>query len=433
MSKIDQANQEAVKKMMVSRPVWVDIGRAKDVIPGMKDNLFLHAGPPITWDRMSGPLKGAIIGGLIYEGKAKSAEEAEEVAASGDIEFAPCHHYNTVGPMAGVTTPSQMVFMVEDEEWSGNTFSNMNEGYGKVLRYGAYDDEVLNRLRWLDEVYAPCLKEAVKLAKGVDMKSIIAQALHMGDDAHNRNRATTSLFIRTVAPFIVETDFGKEKTYDAPRLDLTNVSEYFKGQEASIASEVLAFMHSNDLTSLNAIMAACKSMALAAHGVENSTIVTTMARNGTDFGIRVSSTGDKWFTAPANVPDGLFFSGFKSSDANRDIGDSVITETVGVGGFAMAAAPAIVNFIGGSPADAFDATNEMYEITIAENNNFNIPAMDFKGTPTGIDVRKVVEKNIVPRINTGIAHKEAGIGQVGAGIVKPPMEMFIDALKELAK
>ncbi len=433
MSKIDQANQEAVKKMMLSRPVWVDIGKARDVIPGMKDNLFLHAGPPIEWERMSGPLKGAIIGGLIYEEKAKNAAEAEKLAESGEIEFAPCHHYNAVGPMAGVTTPSQMVFIIEDKEWGGYTYSNMNEGYGKVLRYGAYDDEVLNRLRWLDNVYAPVIKEAVHLAGGMDIKSIIAQALHMGDDGHNRNRATTSLFIRTIAPFIVETEWGKKCDYDAPRLDLSNVSEYFKGKKASAAAEVLAFMHSNDLTSLNAIMAACKSIALAGHGVENSTVVTTMARNGTDFGIRVSSTGDQWFTAPANVPDGLYFSGFTSADANADIGDSVITETAGIGGFAMAAAPAIVNFIGGSPADAFEATNEMYEITVAENNNFNIPAMDFKGTPTGIDVRKVVEKNIVPRINTGIAHKEPGIGQVGAGIVKPPMEIFIAALKELAK
>ena len=433
MSKFDQANQEAVRRMMLSRPVWVDVGRAKDVIPGMKDNLFLHAGPPITWERMSGPLKGAIIGGLIYEGKAKNREEAEKLAASGAIEYAPCHHHNTVGPMAGVTTPSQMVFILEDKEWGGFTFSNMNEGYGKVLRYGAYDESVLNRLKWLDEVYASVIKEAVHLAKGIDIKSIIAQALHMGDDGHNRNRATTSLFIRSIAPFIVETQWGKKTDYDAPRLDLSNVSEYFKGKKATAAAEVLAFMHSNDLTSLNAIMAACKSMALAAHGVENSTIVTTLARNGTDFGIRVSSTGDQWFTAPANVPDGLYFSGFSAADANPDIGDSVITETVGIGGFAMAAAPAIVNFIGGSPSDAFDATNEMYEITVAENSNFNIPAMDFKGTPTGIDVRKVVEKGIVPRINTGIAHKEPGIGQVGAGIVKPPMEIFVAALRELAK
>ncbi len=433
MSKIDQANQEAVQRMMQSRPVLVDIGRAQDVIPGMKENLFLHAGPPITWERMSGPLRGAIIGGLIYEKKAKDAAEAEALAASGEIEFAPCHHYNAVGPMAGVTTPSQMVFILEDKQWGGFTYSNMNEGYGKVLRYGAYDDEVLKRLRWLDEIYAFVVQEALHLAGGVDMKTIIAQALHMGDDGHNRNRATTSLFIRVIAPYIVETEFGKQRQYDTPRIDLTNICPFFKDHKPTAASEVLAFMHGNDLTALNAIMAACKSMAVAAHGIENSTIVTTMCRNGTDFGIRVSATGDKWFTAPANVPAGLYFSGYTAADANADIGDSVITETVGIGGFAMAAAPAIVNFIGGKPADAFEATNEMFEITVTENSNFNIPAMDFKGTPTGIDVRKVVEKGILPRINTGIAHREPGIGQVGAGIVLPPMEIFIDALRELAK
>lgn len=433
MSKIDQANQEAVGRMMKSRPVLVDVGRAGDVIPGMKDSLFLHAGPPITWERMSGPLKGAIIGGLIYEKKAQNTAEAEKIAASGAIEFAPCHHYNSTGPMAGVITPSQMVFMIEDKEWGGFTYSNMNEGYGRVLRYGAYDEAVLKRLRWLDEVYAPVVKEAVLLSGGIDIKSIIAQALHMGDDGHNRNRATTSLFIRVIAPYIAETEFGQKRDYDTPRLDLTNICPYFKEAKPAAAAEVLAFMHGNDLTALNAIMASCKSMALAAHGIEHSTVVTTMARNGTDFGIRVSGTGDKWFTALANVPHGLYFSGFNASDANRDIGDSVITETVGIGGFAMAAAPAIVNFIGGKPADAFEATNEMYEITVTENSNFSIPAMNFKGTPTGIDVRKVVEKGILPRINTGIAHKEAGIGQVGAGIVLPPMDIFIEALKELAK
>ena len=433
MSKIDQANQEAVGRMMKSRPVLVDVGRAGDVIPGMKDSLFLHAGPPITWERMSGPLKGAIIGGLIYEKKAQNTAEAEKIAASGAIEFAPCHHYNSTGPMAGVITPSQMVFMIEDKEWGGFTYSNMNEGYGRVLRYGAYDEAVLKRLRWLDEVYAPVVKEAVLLSGGIDIKSIIAQALHMGDDGHNRNRATTSLFIRVIAPYIAETEFGQKRDYDTPRLDLTNICPYFKEAKPAAAAEGLAFMHGNDLTALNAIMASCKSMALAAHGIEHSTVVTTMARNGTDFGIRVSGTGDKWFTALANVPHGLYFSGFNASDANRDIGDSVITETVGIGGFAMAAAPAIVNFIGGKPADAFEATNEMYEITVTENSNFSIPAMNFKGTPTGIDVRKVVEKGILPRINTGIAHKEAGIGQVGAGIVLPPMDIFIEALKELAK
>lgn len=353
MSKIDEANMMAVQRMMSSRPVLVDIGKAIDVIPGMKENLFLHAGPPITWDRMSGPLRGAIIGGLIYEKKAKDLAEAEKLASSGEIEFAPCHHYNAVGPMAGVTTPSQMVYIVEDKEWGGNTFSNMNEGYGKVLRYGAYDEGVLRRLRWLDEVYAPVVKEALALSGGIDVKTLIAQALHMGDDGHNRNRATTSLFIRTIAPFIVETEAGKIRDYSCEPIDLTNICAFFKDSKPTAAAQVLAFIHGNDLAFLNPIMAACKTMAVAAHGIKNSTIVTTMARNGTDFGIRVSGTGDIWFTGPAKVPDGLYFSGFSAADANPDIGDSVITETVGIGGFAMAAAPAIVNFIGGKPSDAF--------------------------------------------------------------------------------
>jgi len=418
--------------MMASKPVLVDIGRARDVIPGMKDNLFLHAGPPITWDRMSGPLRGAIIGGAIYEKMAKTTEDAVKLASSGEIKFAPCHHYSAVGPMSGVTTASQMVYIIEDKEFGGFTYSNMNEGYGKVLRYGAFDDEVLSRLRWLNTIYAQVLKEAIRLCGGVDMKTLVAQALHMGDEGHNRNRAATSLFIRTLAPYIAETESGRSRDNNGERIDLANFHPDIKETKPTAASEVLAFMHSNDLTSLNAIMASCKSMALAAHGIENSTIVTTMARNGTDFGIRVSSTGDKWFTGPANVPAGLYFSAFTADDANADIGDSVITETVGIGGFAMAAAPAIVNFIGGKPSDAFEATSEMYEITVAENNDFNIPVMDFRGTPTGIDVRKVIEKGILPRINTGIAHKDPGVGQIGAGIVLPPMECFIGALRELA-
>lgn len=433
MSRIDMANQEAVRRMMGARPVLIDIGQARDVIPGLKNNLFLHAGPPITWDRMSGPLRGAIIGGLIYEKMAGTPEDAVKLASSGGIEFAPCHHYRAVGPMAGVTTPSQMVYIIEDKEHGGYTYSNMNEGYGKVLRYGAFDEEVLGGLRWLDTVYAQILKEAIRLSGGVDMKTLIAQALHMGDEGHNRNRAATSLFIRTLAPYIAEAASGLSRDYNNAKINIADFHPKFKEVRPTAAAEVLAFMHSNDLTSLNAIMASCKAMALAAHGIEYSTIVTTMARNGTDFGIRVSSTGDKWFTGPSNVPAGLYFSAFTAGDANADIGDSVITETVGIGGFAMAAAPAIVNFIGGKPSDAFEATSEMYEITVAENSDFNIPAMDFRGTPTGIDVRKVIEKGILPRINTGIAHKEPGVGQIGAGIVLPPMECFIEALRELAE
>ncbi len=433
MSKVDQANREALNKMMEAEPVLIDIGQAKSVIPGMKDNLFLHSGPPISWEKMSGPLRGAVMGGILYEEIADSLEEAEELASTGQIEFAPCHHYRAVGPMAGIITPSMMVYIVEDKKHGGFTYSNFNEGYGKVLRMGAYDGEVLNRLRWINEIYAPLLKEALQLAGGIDLKTLIAQSLHMGDDGHNRNRGSNSLFVRMIAPYLIESELGRQRNCNGLTIDLSSIFPFFKDIKPTVAAQVLAFMHSNDIGTLNFIMAACKAIALAAHNIEHSTIVTTMARNGTEFGIRVSGTGDQWFTAPSNYPQGLYFSGFSEQDANRDIGDSVITETVGLGGFAMAAAPAIASFIGSKPSDAIESTMEMYEITVAENANFTIPSMNFRGTPTGIDVRKVIEKGILPKINTGIAHKDPGIGQVGAGIVRPPMEIFIAALHELAR
>jgi len=410
MIDINKANQEAVQKVLNAQPFLVGMGIARDVIPGMHENLFLHAGPPITWDRMSGPLRGAIIGALIYEGRAQTPEEAEKIAASGEIEFAPCHEYSAVGPMAGVTSPSMPVYIVENREHGNKAFSNMNEGYGKVLRYGAYDDEVLGRLKWFDEELYPLLKKAIELSGGIDLKSMIAQQLQMGDDGHNRNKAGTSLLIRTISEYVVKTKADHD-----------------------VLERAFRFMNSNDLFNLNALMAACKATMDAAHGVEGSTLVTVMARNGTDFGIKVSGLGDRWFTGPSEVPDGLYFSGYTAEDANPDIGDSTITETSGIGAFAMAAAPAIVQFISGSPDMALEATNEMYEITITENNMFGIPILNFRGTPTGIDIRKVVETGIVPRINTGIAHKNPGVGQVGAGIVKPPMSCFEDALEAFAE
>jgi len=410
MIDINKANQEAVQKVLNAQPFLVGMGIARDVIPGMHENLFLHAGPPITWDRMSGPLRGAIIGALIYEGRAQTPAEAEKIAASGEIEFAPCHEYSAVGPMAGVTSPSMPVYIVENREHGNKAFSNMNEGYGKVLRYGAYDDEVLGRLKWFDEELYPLLKKAIELSGGIDLKSMIAQQLQMGDDGHNRNKAGTSLLIRTISEYVVKTKADHD-----------------------VLERAFRFMNSNDLFNLNALMAACKATMDAAHGVEGSTLVTVMARNGTDFGIKVSGLGDRWFTGPSEVPDGLYFSGYTAEDANPDIGDSTITETSGIGAFAMAAAPAIVQFISGSPDMALEATNEMYEITITENNMFGIPILNFRGTPTGIDIRKVVETGIVPRINTGIAHKNPGVGQVGAGIVKPPMSCFEDALEAFAE
>ena len=407
---IEEANTTAVTRMMEARPVLVGIGKALDVIPGMHPNLILHAGPPITWDRMSGPLKGAIIGALIFEGKAKSAEEAEALATSGEIDFEPCHHHAAVGPMAGVTSASMAVYIVENQTHGNRAFSNLNEGYGKVLRYGAYQEDVQARLRWMNSTMAAVLKDALAASGGMDIRALLAEALHMGDEGHNRNKAGSILYTKNLAPFVAKV---------APNGD--------------VASEVLKFLGDNALSVLNPVMAACKAMCDAAHGVEGSTIVSTMARNGTDFGIRVSGLGDRWFTAPSQVPDGLYFPGFSLADANRDIGDSTITETAGIGGFAKAAAPAIVTFVSGKPSDAINTTMEMYEITFTEHKTFTIPALDFRGTPTGIDLRKVVEMGITPRINTGIAHKNAGVGQVGAGLVRPPMQIFEEALVAFAE
>lgn len=408
---IEQANTIAIERLMSARPILKGIATAREVIPGMKDNLILHAGPPIEWARMSGPLRGAIIGAILFEGLAGSEAEAAVRAEKGEIEFDSCHHHGAVGPMAGVTSASMKVYVVENAEHGNKSFSNLNEGYGKVLRYGAYSEEVLKKLHWMNDVLGTSLADALAVSNGIDMRALIAEALHMGDEGHNRNKAGSLIYLKLLAPLIAKTT-----------------------KDSAAMAEVMQFIGDNALSVLNPVMAACKAMTDAAHGVEGSTIVTTMARNGTDFGIRVSGLGEKqWFTAPAEIPVGLFFSGFSQADANPDIGDSAITETAGIGGFAMATAPAIVTFVGGTPKDAMNATLEMYEITFAESKFFTMPSLDFRGTPTGIDLRKVVELGITPRINTGIAHKNAGVGQVGAGLVRPPLKLFEDALLAFAE
>ena len=410
MINIEQANETAVTNMMSARPILTGVATARDVIPGMRENLLLHAGPPITWERMSGPLRGAVIGALIFEGLAKDDQEAIGMVEAGEVDFEPCHHHDTVGPMAGVTSSSMKVYEIENSTHGNKAYSILNEGYGKVLRYGAYSEEVIAKLHWMNDVMGPVLVDALaQMDNGIDMRALLAETLHMGDEGHNRNKAGSLLFLKHFAPHIPKVTDGET------------------------AGAIMQFMGDNALTVLNPVMAACKAMADAAHGVEGSTIITAMARNGTDFGIRVSGLGQQWFTDLAEVPDGLYFPGFTFADANADIGDSTITETAGIGGYAMASAPAIVTFISGTPQDAINTTMEMYEITVTEHTHFTIPPLDFRGTPTGTDIRKIIELGITPRINTGIAHKEAGIGQVGAGLVRPPMSIFEQALMAFAE
>jgi hypothetical protein len=415
---VDAANAEAVQRIMAGRPMLVGMGIAREVIPGFHDRLITHSGPPIAWERMSGPTRGAVIGALIYEGLADTPEAAVDLAASGAIEFAPCHHFNAVGPMAGIISPSMPVFIVRNEatgdpsSGSGQVlaYATLNEGLGRVLRYGAYGPEVIQRLRWLATVLYPALQRALEKTGPIDLRSMTAQALHMGDECHNRNKAGTSLFIRALGPALVETS------------------------DAATAAAALRFMDGNDHFYLNLSMPAMKAMLLPAENIPGCTLVTVMARNGTDWGIRVSATGNRWFTAPSPLVEGLWLPGYSAADANPDIGDSAITETGGIGGFALAAAPAIVQFVGGAAADAVNTTLAMYEITVGEHSAFSIPPLNFRGAPVGIDVRRVVETGITPRLNTGIAHKEPGVGMVGAGLVAAPPGCFqaaFEALKAL--
>jgi len=407
---VEAANRTAVERILKGKPVLVGAAVARDVVPGMRPNLILHSGPPVTWDRMCGPMRGAVIGGLIYEGLAKDRDEAEALAASGKIDFEPCHHHDAVGPMAGVMTSRMPVWILENETYGNRAFATLNEGLGKVLRYGAFSAEVIDRLRWMETDLAPILGAALDRHGPIDMRSVIAQVLQMGDEGHNRNRAGTSLIIRELAPHLVMLDVEPERI-----------------------ARVLSFMNGNDHFFLNLSMPASKCVVDAARNIEGSTVITAMARNGTDFGVRISGLGDRWFTGPAGIVDGLYLPGFSAADAAPDIGDSVITETAGIGGFAMAAAPAIVKFVGGAPADAIAFTEKMYEITLAESEFYKIPVLDFRGTPTAIDLRLVVEKGILPVINTGIAHKEPGVGMVGAGLVKPPENCFKDAMSAFAE
>jgi hypothetical protein len=409
---IEAANKVAIERMLAAHPVFVDVGTAAETIPGFTPKTILHAGPPVTWENMCGPMQGAVIGALMHEGRASNEEEARRVAASGEYQFAPCHHYDAVGPMAGVISASMPVIVVEDKNTGRRVYSNFNgEGKGKkALSFGAFGPEVEEIQVWLRDIFAPFLKQVVRALGGIDLKAIMARALQMGDEVHNRHVAATSLLVREIftAMSMVEVD---------PK-HLIRISK---------------FLYFNDFVFLNFSMAACKLITMAAHNVPSSTVMTVISRNGVETGIRISGLGDRWFTAPAPKVKGLYFPGFTAEDANEDIGDSAITEAAGVGGFAMSAGIGLVKMVGGTAADAIGYTREMREITLAQHPMFLIPVLEFEGTPTGVDMRKVIETGITPVINTGIAHRQAGVGMVGAGITRVPMECFTKALLAFAE
>jgi hypothetical protein len=408
--RIAEANDRAVQRMQDARPLVVGVGTAGEVLPGMTARTFLHAGPPIDWADMSGPVRGAIVGAALFEGLASDPDDAVAKAERGEFEFAPGHEHGALGPMVGVISSSMPVWIVENVSHGNRAHCNFSEGYGEVLRFGAFSAAVVQRLHWMSSVLAPIAAAALeRLPEPLDIRTINADALEMGDEVHNRNRAGTSLVVRALAPALIEVD--------APSADVAEVARFIGG---------------NDYFYLNLSMACGKATADAAAGIDHSTIVTAMARNGTEFGLRMSHTGDQWFTAPSGEIRGLYRPGYSSEDANRDVGDSTITETVGLGGFVMAAAPAISHFAGISAEEALRATLSMYEITWSESVNYRIPALGYRGSPLGIDCRKVVSTGIAPIVNTGIAHKEPGVGVIGGGIVRLPIEPFAVAVRALA-
>ena len=411
MEKIEQANQEALRRMLAADPVLVDVIPAAEAIPALRENTILHAGPPIAWDRMCGPMRGAVAGIAVFEGWASDLDRAAEMAASGAFAFHPNHHFDAVGPMTGMTTIGQPVMVVENRTFGNRAYCALNEGLGKVMRFGGNDAEVLARLVWLRDVFGPAMGAALRDLGGIPLKSLVARGLTMGDEMHQRNVACSGLTLRALAPALARTV-----------------------TDSKALAEALAFIGGNDQFFLNIVMALGKAIMDPVRGIEGSSVVTAMSRNGTDFGIRVSGTGDTWFTAPVEMPEGLYFPGFTEADANPDMGDSTIVETIGLGGFAMAAAPAVAGFVGaGAASDAANFTRAMAEITLGENPEWTIPALDYAGVPTGIDIRRVLETGLAPTINTGIAHKKPGVGQVGAGVVKAPMACFTQALGGLAE
>jgi len=411
VKKIEAANAETLKRMLAADPVLVDCIPAREAIPALSADMILHSGPPIEWSRMCGPMRGAVTGIAVFEGWAADLADAERKAASGAFKFAPNHHHGAVGPMTGMTTVSQPVLVVENRTFGNRAYCAINEGLGKVMRFGGNDAEVLSRLAFLRDEMGPALGRALREMGGIPLKTLISRGLTMGDEMHQRNVACSSLLMRLLAPAMARTT-----------------------KDSAVLARCLDFTAKNDQFFLNVAMAMGKSITDPARGIEGSSLVTAMCRNGTDFGIRVSGTGDRWFTAPVEMPVGLYFPGYTEKDANPDMGDSAIVETIGLGGFAMAAAPAVVGFVGAGPAsEAAVFTRTMGEIAQGTNPEWTIPALDYAGVPTGIDIRLVVETGIAPTINTGIAHREPGVGQVGAGVVKAPLKCFEAALVAFAE
>ena len=411
---IDAANKIAVSRILNSRPKLIGVEKAINALPGMSKKIFLHPGPPMDWQQMSGPLKGAAVGAMLYENLASNERQALRLLEDGEIQFESAHNHHCVCAMAGLISQSMPVFVVKDKIGNNYSFSTINEGVGRIrtLRYGAYGPGVIKGLEWIRDVLSPALVATIKVANGMELRPVISEALKRGDECHNRNKSATNIFFRNLAQNIVRTGLDKKTI-----------------------AEIFGFVGGNDHFFLNLSMTASKIALDSAHGIKRSSIVTGMSSNGYKFGIRVSGLGPKtppysWYMFNPPFARGRYFTGYAKKDANKVLGDSYVSECVGLGGFAMAASPAITEFVGGNTKWALNIMTKMDRITLTRNNDFLIPYMNYRGTPTGIDIFKVKRSRILPILNSGIAHRTPGIGQIGAGIFHAPFQCFAKAVQD---
>lgn len=401
--KITQANDEAARRMMAGDPVLVDVAPAQEVVPGLEGRIITHSGPPIEWGRMCGAQQGAVIGMVLYEGWAGEPEAARAMLERGDIRLEPNHHHQAVGPMAGTISPSLPVWVVENRAFGNRGFCRQVEAR---QQFGEYSMEAIDGLRRWRDLWAPTLRQALHTLGGLDLNPIITLALQMGDELHNRHSASSSLFANRMAVAMLQAGIPVER-----------------------ALPTMQYLSGHNLLFLGLAMAAGKAIADPARGVDFSSVVTAMCRNGTEFGIRVSGLGDTWFTAPAPKVEGLYLPGYSAGDAGLDMGDSAITETIGWGAFTLGGALGILPLVGGTPDEAIRHTREMRKVTTGIHPIYRMPALGFEGTSVGIDIRKVVQANLTPIIDTAIAHREAGHPIIGAGLTRAPLECFTQALR----
>ncbi|MHB8574456.1 MAG: YlbE family protein [Dehalococcoidia bacterium] len=406
-SRIEAANTEGLKRINEAQPVLVDVAPAREVIPGMGERMILHSGPPVGWQRMCGAQRGAVIGMVLFEGWAKSPDAAIRMLEAGEVALDANHEHQAVGPMAGTISPSLPVYVVENQAHGNRAFCRQVEAR---QQFGEYVPEALQLLYIWRDTWGPSIGRALRHGGGVNLKELFANALQMGDELHNRPNGASALF---------GLDIGRRMLR--------------AGVSSDDAAATLDMFHYNPVSALGLAMAAGKATADALRGLECSTVVRAMARNGTDFGIKVAGLGDEWFTAPSPMIEGLYLPGFSEQDAGRDMGDSAIAETIGLGGFVIAGAPGILSLVGGTPQQARQWTRDMGEITVGKSSVYRMPALGSEGSPTGIDIRKVVQTGMTPVIDTAIAHKDPGGGRIGAGIVRPPIECFKQALLAFGK